>query len=162
MEDVMQHYSTNGGFSRRTVLAGAAGALALTSNEAAAQRCPEPPHAKGPRVWLDLDQKELDDAYDQSVFAFNQGNIRERTRANSEVARGVIGRPQRLAYGPTEIEKLDLYRTTRANAPIHMFIHGGAWHAGSPIAARAYLAEPFVQARAPFVMPGFIHVADSW
>jgi arylformamidase len=162
MEDVMQedHHSSDGGFSRRTMLA-AAGALALSSNPAAAQRCPEPPHAKGPRVWLDLDQKELDDAYDQSVYAFNQGNIRERTRANSEVARGVVGRPQRLAYGPTEIEKLDLYRATRANAPIHMFIHGGAWHAGSPIAARAYLAEPFVQAGAHFIMPDFINVDDA-
>src|SRR5580704_8537772 len=64
LEDVMQDPS-DGGFSRRTMLAGAAaGALALTSNPAAAQRCagPPPPHQKGSRVWLDLDQKELDDA----------------------------------------------------------------------------------------------------
>ena len=26
---------------------------------------------RGPLVWLDMDQKELDDAYDQSVYAPN-------------------------------------------------------------------------------------------
>lgn len=26
------------------------------------------PRVKGPQVWLDMDQKELDDAYDQSVW----------------------------------------------------------------------------------------------
>ena len=45
----------------------------MSAGAAAAQRCPEtpPPRIKGPPVWLDLDQQELDDAYDQSVYAFN-------------------------------------------------------------------------------------------
>jgi len=44
----------------------AAGTLGLATDQAAAQRCagPPPPHVKGPRVWLDLDQKELDEAYE--------------------------------------------------------------------------------------------------
>jgi transposase len=42
----------------------AAGTFALASEPAAAQRCigPPPPHIKGPAVWLDLDQEEIDDA----------------------------------------------------------------------------------------------------
>jgi arylformamidase len=153
--------ASEGGLSRRTLFAGAAaGALALSADSASAQRCagPPPPRAKGPLVWLDLDQQELDDAYDQSVYAFNQSNIAERTRANSELARAILGPPQRVSYGPTGIEQLDIYRTKRANAPINIFIHGGAWRGGRTGSTRAYLAEPFVKAGAHYVIPDFIDV----
>jgi arylformamidase len=148
--------------TRRTLLAGAtAGALAGTTDTASAQRCPAPPpRTKGPTVWLDLDQQELDDAYDQSVYAFNQANIAERRRANSELARAILGAPQRVAYGPTAIEKLDIYRTKRANAPINVFIHGGAWRGGRS-SDSAYLAEPFVKAGAHCVIPDFINVLEA-
>jgi arylformamidase len=154
--------------TRRTLFAGAAagaaaGALALTADSASAQRCPAvpPPRTKGPLVWLDLDQQELDDAYDQSVYAFNQANISERDKANSDIARAIIGAPQRVAYGPSEIEKLDIYRTKRANAPINIFIHGGAWRSGGRTADRAYLAEPYVKAGAHYVIPDFIDVVAA-
>jgi arylformamidase len=164
VEDIMQKHdqSSDVGISRRALFAGAAaGALALTSEPAAAQRCPAAPlHQKGPRVWLDLDQRELDDAYDQSVYAFNQGNIAERRRANSELALKVLGSPQRVAYGETAIEKLDIYRTKRANAPVAIFIHGGSWRNGRA-SDNTYLAEPFVNAGAHYVMPDFINVLDA-
>jgi arylformamidase len=147
--------------SRRTLLAGAAvGALAATTDTASAQRCPAPARAKGPLVWLDLDQQELDDAYDQSVYAFNQNNIAERRRVSSDLARSILGPPQRVAYGPTEIEKLDIYRTKRANAPIMVFIHGGRWRNGQS-SDNAFLAEPFVNAGAHVVIPDFINVIDA-
>jgi arylformamidase len=43
-----------------------------------------PVQVKGPLVWLDMDQKELDDAYDQSVYAPNQQLIATRRRLASE------------------------------------------------------------------------------
>src|SRR6185295_3342687 len=67
--------------------------------------------AKGPIVWLDMDQQALDDAYDQIVYAPNRDQIAKRRIANSDKARAVIGAPERVAYGPSEIEKLDIYRT---------------------------------------------------
>src|SRR3984893_1176190 len=160
MEDVMQHYSTNGGFSRRTVLAGAAGALALTSNEAAAQRCPEPPHAKGPRVWLDMDQKELDDAYDQSVYAPNRDQMSKRRASNSELVRARLGAPKRVAYGTTPTEMLDIYPTKTPNAPVAVFVHGGAWR-GNYARDSAYGAETLVRAGAHFVVLDFINVTET-
>ena len=33
---------------------------------------------KGPRVWLDMDQQELDDAYDQMKYAANAQQLGER------------------------------------------------------------------------------------
>jgi arylformamidase len=115
--------------------------------------------APGPLVWLDMDQKQLDDAYDQSVYAPNQPLLAARRKAASE---SVLKRlpPERFAYGPTEIEKLDIYKTQRANAPIEIFVHGGAWRNGT---ARdfAFPAEMFVNAGAHFVVLDFVLVQDA-
>ena len=66
----------------------------------------QPARSKGPLVWLDMDQKELDDAYTQSVYASNSQQVASRYATNSEITRLRIGAPRRLAYGPTEIEGL--------------------------------------------------------
>ena len=128
--------------------AGAAGALA------------RPVRAKGPLVWLDMDQQELDDAYDQLVYAPNRDQVGKRRIANSERARAILGPPQRIAYGPSEIERLDVYRTPRANAPVNIFVHGGAWRANKA-ADYAFLAEPFVNAGAHYVVLDFTNVDDA-
>lgn len=129
-----------------------------SSTEASTER--EPPRVKGPRVWLDMDQKDLDDAYDQSCWAANREHIRERRRLASERAIARIGLPERLAYGPTEIEKLDIYKSDRLNAPINVFIHGGAWRGGFA-KNFAYMAEMFLAAGAHFVVPDFVWVQDA-
>ena len=140
----------------------AAGTLALASGPAAAQRCPATPpvRAKGTPVWLDLDQEDLDEAYDQSVYAFNSRNIAERLAANNEKALSVIGRPERVAYGPADIEKVDIYRTKRPNAPTMIFIHGGAWRSGRS-ADFALYAEVFVKAGANFAAVDFNNVIET-
>ncbi|HJY78797.1 MAG TPA: alpha/beta hydrolase, partial [Burkholderiales bacterium] len=109
---------------------------------------------------LEMDQAELDDAYDQSVYAPNGRQISARNATNSELARQRLGPPRRAAYGPSEIEKLDIYIARRANAPINLFIHGGAWRGGN---ARdfGYAAEMFIGAGAHFVVPDFVKVQDA-
>src|SRR5271157_5409794 len=72
---------------------------------------------KGPIVWLDMDQQGLDDAYDQIVYAPNRDQVAKRRLANSAAARGRLGEPLRLAYGPTPIEGLDVYRTPTLPSP---------------------------------------------
>jgi arylformamidase len=118
------------------------------------------PRVKGPIVWLDMDQKELDDAYDQEIYAPNRDQVVVRRLANSERVRAIIGVPQRVAYGPSEIEKLDIFRTAQPNAPINIFIHGGAWRRNKA-ADYAVLAEMFVRAGAHYVIPDFITVDDA-
>ena len=49
------------------------------------------PRAKGPLVFLDMDQQALDDAYDQEIYAPNRALIVERRKAASERARAVLG-----------------------------------------------------------------------
>ena len=141
---------------RRTVLAAAGSAAVAAGGVALAQQ----PRPKGPLVWLDMDQQALDDAYDQTVYAPNRDQVAKRRVANSEKARTVIGAPQRVAYGPSEIERLDIYRARQANAPVNIFIHGGAWRANRA-ADYAFLAEPFVKAGAHYVILDFINVDDT-
>jgi arylformamidase len=142
----------------RTIFA--AGAAAAAGGAALA----EPPRAKGPIVWLDLDQQALDDAYDQLAYASNRDQVGKRRVFNSDRARAVIGAPERVAYGATEIEQLDIYRTRRANAqgnaPVNIFVHGGAWRANRA-ADYACLAEPFVQAGAHYVILDFTNVDEA-
>jgi arylformamidase len=115
---------------------------------------------KGPIVWLDMDQQELDDAYDQIVYAPNRDQIAARRVANSKAARARLGEPLRLAYGPTPIEGIDVYRSKTANAPVAIFVHGGAWLHGNA-AEHACLAEPFVDAGAHFAVLDFTNVTEG-
>ena len=115
---------------------------------------------KGPLVWLDMDQKELDDAYDQSVYAPNQPLLAKRRAAASKAAIERLGAPARIAYGPTEIEKLDIYKTSRPNAPINVYIHGGAWRNGQA-KDFAFPAEVFINAGAHFVVVDFVQITET-
>ncbi|HEX3503102.1 MAG TPA: alpha/beta hydrolase [Xanthobacteraceae bacterium] len=129
----------------------------VTANAAAAQTSAR---VKGPIVWLDMDQQELDDAYDQIVYAPNRDQVAKRRLANSAEARARLGEPLRLAYGPTPIEGLDVYRTEKPNAPVAIFIHGGAWRNGTA-SEFTCLAEPFVHAGAHFVVLDFTNVDNA-
>jgi arylformamidase len=142
--------------TRRTVL-GAAAAVAVTPALAEECRIGPPPHEAGPRVWMNMDQVELDAAYDQSFYAPLARQVLARTESNSELARQRLGAPRREAYGPADIEKLDIFRTGRPKAPIFVFIHGGAWLHGSAM-DYAYAAEMFVNAGAHYVIPDFTAV----
>ena len=119
----------------------------------------EPVRPKGPHVWLDMDQKALDDAYDQAVYAPNSEQIARRRTVNSAEARARL-KPQRLAYGPTPHEMLDLYVADRPDAPVMVFIHGGAWRAGSA-KDNAEAADLFVNAGAHYVVLDFINVIEA-
>jgi len=145
--------------SRRTVLAtGMAAAAAPVAGQEF--RIGPPPHPKGPLVFMNYDQVELDAAYSQVAYEPLMGQVIARLASNSEAVRARIGTPRRATYGPTEIEKLDIYRTNHTRAPIFVLIHGGAWLRG---AAKDYAfpAEMFVSAGAHFVALDFAPVSET-
>jgi arylformamidase len=142
--------------SRRTVL-GAAAAFAATPALANECHIGPPSHSKGPVVFNGLDQVELDAAYDQIFYSPLQGQIIKRYAVQSEEVRQRLGNPQRVAYGASEPEKLDIHRTKAANAPIFVFIHGGAWLGGSAH-NYAFPAEMFVRAGAHYVALDFVAI----
>jgi arylformamidase len=157
--------------------------MASTNAHGLATPTPTPPHkgeGKGELVWRDLDQKALDDAYDQDVYAPNRPLIVARRLAAAERARAMLGQPERVAYGPSEYEQLDIFRAPSqpspasgggkngltsgggkgGGAPINVFVHGGAWrrNKGPDYAA---LAEPLVNAGAHCVILDFINVEQA-
>jgi arylformamidase len=114
---------------------------------------------KGPAVWLDMDQAELDAAYNQAAYAPNAAEVLQRYVARSEATRAALGEPLRFAYGDSAIEGLDVYPTRAPDAPIAVFLHGGAWRSGR---ARDYAfpADVLVPAGAHLVVPDFAAVQD--
>jgi arylformamidase len=112
------------------------------------------------KVFLDYDQKALDDAYDQAVYALNRDQILARSIRNSELARKRLGAPLRFGYGPSNVEQLDLYTSSRSSAPINIYVHGGAWRSRRA-SEYGFAAEMFVQAGAHFVVPDFCSVLDA-
>src|SRR4029077_19407889 len=86
-------------------------------------------------------------------------NIAERLKANNEIALARIGKPERVAYGAAEIEKLDIHKAKRPNAPVMIFIHGGSWQSGRSADFAVY-AEPFIKAGAHFIAIDFNSVRD--
>jgi arylformamidase len=140
--------------------AGAAvGTAATAAGPASAQPTPDV-RSKAPPVWLDMDQKDLDDAYDQRVYAPNMQQVIARVHRNSELVRERLGAPKRLAYGPTPIEALDLYPARTANAPINVYVHGGAWRA-EVAAGNAAHAEMLVGAGAHVAVLDFNSVIET-
>src|SRR5262249_42979084 len=57
-----------------------------------------PARQKGPRVWLDMDQQELDDAYDQMKYAANAQLLNERR--SLDCAQGSVNRNASLMVRP--------------------------------------------------------------
>jgi arylformamidase len=145
---------------RRSVLAGISAGVAAGGGAAFAQQSPVATNEKGPLVWLNMDQKELDDAYDQSKYAPNLLQIVKRYESNSNAMRARLGEPKRFNYGPTAIERLEVYSTKRPNAPIHIHIHGGAWRQ-RPATEYAFPAEMLMNAGAHYVVPDFISVDET-
>jgi len=115
-----------------------------------------PDHVKGPLVYLDYDQVELDAGYDQNLYAPLRAKFDARVDAAAKAAHARL-KPLRVAYGPTDIERLDIYRVSRPRAPIFVIIHGGAWLRGSAFDCAPY-AESFVAHGAIMIAPDFIAV----
>ncbi len=159
-----------GALSRRALFGGAAalGAVAAMGTlpalaQAKMQTFLPPgvtPKPKGPAVFMDYDQDEINYAYDQAPWAPNQAEISKRGAQRSEIALARLGKPKRLAYGPTDIEKVDIYSPRQTNAPINVFIHGGAWRGGSAAGA-AGQAELFVDHGAHLVAVDFNNVIET-
>ncbi|HEY2138095.1 MAG TPA: alpha/beta hydrolase [Xanthobacteraceae bacterium] len=106
------------------------------------------------KVFLDYDQAGLDRQYDQRAWAPNAIELINRYSVDSEAVRARLGEPETHAYGDGHAHTLDFFRAHRSGAPIHVFIHGGAWRTMGKRDS-AFAAETFVRAGAHFVALDF-------
>jgi arylformamidase len=125
-----------------------------------------PPAGSDPIIYttpggIQYTEKQMDSAYDQ--VCWQQDPPDTGARANQLRAEFLerFGAPERHAYGKTSVEWMDLYRTSAGrHAPTMIYIHGGAWRAGSAAGAGS-MAENFVTAGANLVSLEFINVIQS-
>lgn len=99
----MIRLNTPPSIDRRTLLAGIA---ATTIADSATLASPQIATEGAPKVWLDMDQKALDDAYDQAKYAPNIQQVIKRYASVSDAMRARVGEPKRVAYGPTEADAI--------------------------------------------------------
>ena len=103
------------------------------------------------KVFLDYEQKALDDQYEQRVWVPHADEIIRRYAAASEAVRKRIGEPRTEKYGPSEVEKLDIYGSGKKAL---VFVHGGAWKRQTS-REQAFPAEAIIQAGAAYVALNF-------
>src|SRR4029453_14008675 len=109
-------------------------------------------------VFRDYDQKALDDAYDQAVYAPNRDQLLARRDLLSAAARRRLGEPRRFPYGPGRDERRDVHPSPQGGA-LHPFVRGGARR---PAPASEYASPPemFVDAGAHYVALDFDNAPD--
>lgn len=108
----------------------------------------------GAKIFLDYDQAALDRQYQPRLWAANAAEVIDRYGSESEAVRACLGSPLSFSYGPSAAETLDVYRTEKPRAPVHAFVHGGAWRLLSKRES-AFAAACFVAAGAHFVALDF-------
>ncbi len=82
------------------------------------------------KVFLDYTQEELDRAYDQRAWAPNAQTVIARYTTDSKAVRANYTF-KTVRYGASDDEVMDAFPPVSVSAsrlaPIHVFIHGGAW-----------------------------------
>jgi arylformamidase len=106
------------------------------------------------KVYLDYDQAELDRNYTQSAWAPNADEIIRWYATQSALVRSRLKHQANIAYGESPDEVLDFFPADQPDAPIYVFVHGGAWTLLTKEES-AFAAETFVAAGVNFVALNF-------
>lgn len=107
-----------------------------------------------PLVYRGMTQAELDSAYDNQRHVPDAAAWIAEYGRRSAAARARLKPVEALAYGPGPRHRIDVYRPAERRAPVHVFLHGGAWRALSREEA-AWHAEGVVSQGAVFAAVGF-------
>ena len=95
-------------------------------------------------VWGNFTQEELDRQYDQGTLVPNTGELMEINAQESAKIRTELECIQNVSYGPTVMERLDIFPVATKGAPVVIYHHGGAWTRSDKDQC-SYVAPPFVE-----------------
>jgi arylformamidase len=105
------------------------------------------------KVYLDYTQKELDDAFEQTVWAPNFEELRDKNKVRCAEIRERFEHFERR-YGAGPDETVEIVPAKQAGAPVLLFVHGGRWRP-QPDNAFVYFADTVVNAGAHLVAARF-------
>ena len=94
-------------------------------------------------VWGNYTKDELDRQYDQSTLVSNTSELMEVNARDSASIRTEIDCIQGVSYGPTVMERLDIFPAREKSAPVVIYHHGGAWTRSDKDQC-SYIAPSFV------------------
>jgi arylformamidase len=111
------------------------------------------------RVFLDYTQEQLDQAYDQLVWAPHRDAIQAEIRKDCEAVRRKMP-PRTERYGKSEMQVLDIFAPAgTVGVPVVVYLHGGAWLRGSRLDV-AYPAPAVTGRGAALVVTDFNNVSE--
>jgi arylformamidase len=100
------------------------------------------------------DPEWLNAEYDNRSRVADWPRHLDRWSRASALAREGMSRRLDVAYGPGETDRLDIFPSTRSDAPVFVFIHGGYWRALNKRDA-SFVAPALVAAGAMVVVPDY-------
>lgn len=109
--------------------------------------------ATATKVFLDYTQEELDNAFEQTLWAPNFEALRAQSNARCAALRQSF-RHFETSYGPSADETFEIFPTSAARAPVLLYVHGGRWRP-QPDNAFVFFADTLVNAGAHFVAARF-------
>jgi arylformamidase len=92
-------------------------------------------------VWGGMNRRQLDDAYDNGKACPDSAERRDGWIARSAQVRAERPELLDLAYGPRERNRVDVFRSGRADAPLFAFIHGDVAMIGYTLCPDVTLTE---------------------
>lgn len=108
-------------------------------------------------VFLTYTQEQLDQAYDQSVWAPQFKELQAHDDAASAAVRKVMP-PRTERYGTKDVELLDIFTPPNAaGAPVLVYFHGGEWQYNSRLTA-SFAAPTVVGRGAAYLVPDFNNI----
>lgn len=111
------------------------------------------------KPFLDYTQEQLDQAYDQLVWAPHRDAIQAEIRKDCEAVRKAMP-PRTERYGKSEMQVLDIFSPKGASGvPVVVYLHGGAWLRGSRLDV-AYPAPAVTGRGAALVVSDFNNVSE--
>jgi arylformamidase len=96
-------------------------------------------------VWGNFTQEELDREYEQSTLVPDATEILNKNAEDSARIRDELECILDVSYGPTILERLDIFPAASKGAPVAIYHHGGAWTRSSKDHC-SYFAPGFVDA----------------
>ncbi len=105
------------------------------------------------KVFLDYTQQELDDAFEQTLWAPNFEALRKQSNIRCAELRERLDHFE-TSYGASADETLEIFPTARPGAPVLLYVHGGRWKP-QPDNAFIFFADTVVAAGAHFVAARF-------
>ena len=102
-------------------------------------------------VYKDFKREEMEYQFNPRVTVTEYPRLTEEREKASEATRAKLKHSRDVRYGDGPQMLLDIFPAEQADAPVHVYIHGGYWRGGSKD-AYSFIAEPFVEAGATMVL----------